>query len=55
MVQPMSAQCVIRQLSHCLLGLTHGTICGEQILCSDMNFQVSRIQVGVWRHRWMDF
>ena len=44
MVYPMSAQCVVRQVSCCLLGFTNGPIYDVQMMCSEMNFQVSRIQ-----------
>ena len=51
---PISAQCVIRHVLCCILGLTHVPICDKQVLCYDMNFQVYWIHDSVWIHLLID-
>ena len=48
MVYHMSSQSIISHVSCCLLCSTHGPICDKRMRYSDMNFQVYRIQDGVW-------
>ena len=47
MVHLMPEKCVIRQVYCYIMGLTHGNIYDERMLCYDMNLQVYWIGWGM--------